>query len=191
MESILLIVGLLIVVFGSKPLFEMFKRKREGEELIGNPWEEIHAILGYKEARKVAAFYPLKGEPNILPILEQLAEEGRLLLPRCTGPTTMEFCHIQHLKKDLAQGKFGIMEPRGDLPAYDGEFTVFLVPGTKFNLTGERCGHGKGYYDRFLAKHPDAYKAGIATPKQISVEPLAQKLTDIKMNQIIICREKP
>jgi 5-formyltetrahydrofolate cyclo-ligase len=68
---------------------------------------------------------------------------------------------------------------------------VFLVPGTKFNLTGERCGHGKGYYDRFLAKHPGAHKAGIATPKQISVEPLVQKLTDIKMNQIIICREKP
>lgn len=83
------------------------------------------------------------------------------------------------------------MEPRGDLPAYTGDFTVFLVPGTKFNLTGERCGHGKGYYDRFLAKYPDTYKAGIATPKQISVEPLTQKPTDIKMNQIIICREKP
>ena len=191
MESVLLIVVLLIVVFGSKPLFEMFKRKREGEELIGNPWEEIHAIPGYKEARKVAAFYPLRGEPNILPVLEQLAEEGRLLLPRCTGPTTMEFCHIQNLKKDLAQGKFGIMEPRGDIPAFDSDFTVFLVPGTKFNLTGERCGHGKGYYDRFLAKHPNAYKAGIATPKQISVEPLVQKLTDIKMDQIIICRARP
>jgi 5-formyltetrahydrofolate cyclo-ligase len=103
----------------------------------------------------------------------------------------MEFCHVQSLKKDLAKGKFGIMEPRGDLPAYTGDFTVFLVPGTKFNLTGERCGHGKGYYDRFLAKYPDTYKAGIATPKQISVEPLTQKPTDIKMNQIIICREKP
>ena len=191
MESILLTIGLLIVVFGSKPLFEMFKRKREGEELIGNPWEEIHGIPGYKEARKVAAFYPLRGEPNILPILEQLAEEGRLLLPRCTGPTTMEFCHVQSLRKDLVQGKFGIMEPRGDIAAYDGDFTVFLVPGTKFNLTGERCGHGKGYYDRFLAKHPDATKAGIATPKQISVEPLVQKLTDIKMDQIIICRARP
>jgi 5-formyltetrahydrofolate cyclo-ligase len=191
MESTLLIVGLFIVIFGTKPLFEMFKRKREGEELIGNPWEEIHAIPGYKEARKVAAFYPLKGEPNILPVLQQLAEEGRLLLPRCTGPATMEFCHVQSLKKDLSQGRFGIMEPRGDIPAYDGDFTVFLVPGTKFNLTGERCGHGKGYYDRFLAKHPDARKAGIATPKQISVEPLTQKPTDIPMDQIIICRERP
>lgn len=191
MESVLLVSALLLLIFGSRPLFEMFRKKREGEELIGNPWEEIHAIPGYKESRKVAAFYPLTGEPNIMPIIEQLADEGRLLLPRCTGPTTMEFCHVQSLKKDLAKGKFGIMEPRGDLPAYTGDFTVFLVPGTKFNLTGERCGHGKGYYDRFLAKYPDTHKAGIATPKQISVEPLTQKPTDIKMNQIIICREKP
>ena len=99
MESILLVSVLLIVIFGSKPLFEMLRKKREGEELIGNPWEEIHAIPGYKESRKVAAFYPLTGEPNIIPILEQLADEGRLLLPRCTGPTTMEFCHVQNLKR--------------------------------------------------------------------------------------------
>ena len=162
MESVLLVSALLLLIFGSRPLFEMLRKKRDGEELIGNPWEEIHAIKGYRESRKVAAFYPLTGEPNIMPIIEQLADEDRLLLPRCTG-----------------------------IPAYEGDFTVFLVPGTKFNLTGERCGHGKGYYDRFLAKHPNAHKAGIATPKQISVEPLVQKLTDIKMNQIIICREKP
>ena len=169
MESILLVSLLLIVIFGSKPLFEMFRKKREGEELIGNPWEEIHAIPGYKESRKVAAFYPLTGEPNIMPIIEQLADEGRLLLPRCTGPTTMEFCHV----------------PEPTL------IVKISVPGTKFILTGERCGHGKGYYDRFLAKYPNTHKAGIATPKQISVEPLTQKPTDIKMNQIIICREKP
>jgi len=67
---------------------------------------------------------------------------------------------------------------------------MFLVPGTKFNVTGERKGHGKGYYDRFLAKHPQAYKAGIATPQQIQVEPLEQKETDIKMNQVIVCRAR-
>lgn len=191
MESTLLLVLLLFVVFGAKPLMESFKKKRPGEELIGNPWEEIHNVLAYKKARKVAAFYPLKGEPNILPILNQLAEEGRLLLPRCVGPTTMEFCEIKNLKKDLQKGHFGIMEPKGDLPVYNGDFTIFLVPGTKFNLTGERVGHGKGYYDRFLAKYNEAFKLGICTPAQVSVEPLAQKLTDVKMDQIIICREKP
>ncbi|MDO4948407.1 MAG: 5-formyltetrahydrofolate cyclo-ligase [Fibrobacter sp.] len=189
MEAALLIL-LFIVVLGARGFFDPAKRKRPGEELINNPWEEIHAIPGYKESRKVAAFYPLKGEPNITPVLEQLVRENRLLLPRVTGETTMEFYPIDNLKKDLAPGRFGIMEPRADIPPYTGPFTVFLVPGTKFNVTGLRQGHGKGYYDRFLAKHPDAYKAGIATPKQIQVEPLEQKETDIRMNQVIVCRAK-
>ena len=46
MESILLVSILLLLIFGSRPLFEMLRKKREGEELIGNPWEEIHAIPG-------------------------------------------------------------------------------------------------------------------------------------------------
>lgn len=189
MEAVVLVI-LFILVFGSRNFFDPLKKKRKGEELINNPWEEIHAIPGYKDAHKVAAFYPLPGEPNVMPVLEQLCEEGRLLLPRVTGETTMEFFHIGNLKKDLAPGRFGIMEPREGLEPYNGPITVFLVPGTKFNMTGERQGHGKGYYDRFLANYPDAYKAGIATPKQVSLEPLEQKETDIKMNQIIVCRAK-
>lgn len=189
MEAILLIL-LFIVVLGARSFFDPLKKRRPGEELINNPWEDIHAIPGYKEARKVAAFYPLIGEPNITPILEQLASEGRLLLPRVTGETTMEFYPIDNLKKDLTPGRFGIMEPREGIEPYSGEITVFLVPGTKFNVTGERQGHGKGYYDRFLAKYPGAYKAGIAAPKQIQKELLEQKETDIRMNQVIVCRAK-
>jgi len=189
MEYVILI-ALFLLVVGSRSFFDPRHKKREGDELINNPWEEIHAIPGYKESRKIAAFYPLVGEPNIMPIVEQLCQEGRLLLPRVTGETTMEFYSIQNLKKDLAPGKFGIMEPRADLEPYTGEFTVFLVPGTKFNFTGERKGHGKGYYDRYLAKFPNAFKAGIATPFQMEKEPLEQKETDVKMNQIIVCRAK-
>lgn len=189
MEFVILAV-LFLLVMGSRSFFDPRHKKKDGDELINNPWEEIHAIPGYKEARKVAAFYPLVGEPNIMPIVEQLCQEGRLLLPKVTGETTMEFYHIQNLKKDLVQGKFNIMEPREGLEPYTGDFKVFLVPGTKFNFTGERKGHGKGYYDRFLAKHPDAYKAGIATPFQMTKETLEQKETDIKMNQIIVCRAK-
>ena len=33
------------------------------------------------------------------------------------------------------------------------------------------------------------YKAGIATPAQISKEPLAQKETDVRMDVVIACKE--
>lgn len=184
---------LVMLVFGSSQIVEhVLKKRREkrGEDIIRDPWTEIHEIPGYRNSRNIAAFYPLKGEANIMPILEELALEGRLLLPRCEGEGIMNFYKVNSLRKDLAKGHFGIMEPREGLEKFEGEIPIFLVPGTKFNWDGCRVGHGKGYYDRFLAKYPKAYKAGIATPAQISQDPLPQKETDIRMDVIIACKER-
>lgn len=193
MATSIIVLFLALFVFGSSPIIELILKKRrdkKGDDIIGEPWQEIHDIPGYHDARVIAAFYPLKGEPNIMPIIEELAREGRLLLPRCEGEGIMNFYKVASLKKDLAKGHFGIMEPAENTEKYEGEIPIFLVPGTKFNFDGRRIGHGKGYYDRFLAKHPHSYKAGIATPKQISKEPLEQKETDVQMNTVIACREK-
>lgn len=184
---------LVMLVFGSSQIVELVLKKRRekrGEDIIRDPWTEIHEIPGYRNSRNFAAFYPLKGEANIMPILEELALEGRLLLPRCEGEGIMNFYKVNSLRKDLAKGHFGIMEPREGLEKFEGEIPIFLVPGTKFNWDGCRVGHGKGYYDRFLAKYPKAYKAGIATPAQISQDPLPQKETDIRMDVIIACKER-
>lgn len=184
---------LVMLVFGSSQIVELVLKKRRekrGEDIIRDPWTEIHEIPGYRNSRNIGAFYPLKGEANIMPILEELALEGRLLLPRCEGEGIMNFYKVNSLRKDLAKGHFGIMEPREGLEKFEGEIPIFLVPGTKFNWDGCRVGHGKGYYDRFLAKYPKAYKAGIATPAQISKEPLPQKETDIRMDVIIACKER-
>lgn len=184
---------LVTIVFGSSPIVELVLKKRRekrGEGIIQDPWQQIHDIPGYRDSRNIAAFYPLKGEPNLMPIIEELALEGRLLLPRCEGDGIMNFYKIENLKKDLVQGHFGIMEPREGLKKFEDEIRIFLVPGVKFNWDGSRQGHGKGYYDRFLAKFPKAYKAGIATPAQISNEPLEQKETDIKMDVVIACKER-
>lgn len=193
MVAAVIAIILVMLVFGSSQIVELVLKKRRekrGEDIIRDPWTEIHEIPGYRNSRNIAAFYPLKGEANIMPILEELALEGRLLLPRCEGEGIMNFYKVNSLRKDLAKGHFGIMEPREGLEKFEGEIPIFLVPGTKFNWDGCRVGHGKGYYDRFLAKYPKSYKAGIATPAQISKEPLPQKETDIRMDVIIACKER-
>ncbi len=193
MLSSILVVVLVMLVFGSSPIIEFVikkRREKKGDDIIKEPWQEIHDIPGYRNSHNIAAFYPMKGEPNIMPIIEELAMEGRLLLPRCEGDGIMNFYKVESLHKDLVKGHFGIMEPREGLEKFEGEIPVFLVPGTKFNWDGCRVGHGKGYYDRYLAKFPGSYKAGIATPAQITDEPLEQKDTDIKMHTIIACKEK-
>lgn len=184
---------LVMLVFGSSQIVELVikkRREKRGEDIIQNPWQQIHDIPGYRDARNIAAFYPLKGEPNIMPIVEELALEGRLLLPRCIGDGIMEFYKVGSLRKDLVKGHFGIMEPREGLEKFEGDIPVFLVPGTMFNWDGSRRGHSKGYYDRYLARFPRAYKAGIATPAQITEEPLPQKETDVRMDTVIACKQR-
>ena len=115
MAASIVIVILVFLIFGSSSIIESvlkMRRMKKGDDIIKEPWQEIHDIPGYHDARNIAAFYPLKGEPNIMPILEELAIEGRLLLPRCEGDGIMNFYKIENLKKDLVKGHFGIMEPR-------------------------------------------------------------------------------
>ena len=152
--------------------------------------EAVRRFDLYRSAPKVAAFYPLAGEPDICPLLKELAKEGRLLLPRTLENFQMEFVEI-HRMEDLVEGQFHVHEPPRYLPAYQGEIPLALVPGVDFSRNGNRHGHGKGYYDRFLAQHPETVKCGVAFSVQVSAKPLECKPHDIPMNYIVASKNDP
>jgi 5-formyltetrahydrofolate cyclo-ligase len=62
------------------------------------------------------------------------------------------------------QGPFGIQEPEEETstPVDPEEIDVILVPCVSFDRRGNRCGHGAGYYDRYLPRCTRAVKLGIA-----------------------------
>lgn len=138
-----------------------------------------------RKANVVAAFYPMKSEPDVVPFLRLLAGEGRLLLPRCGENCTMEFFKVTDLYADLASGAYGIKEPNEACKPWVGNIAVFLVPGVKFDRNGGRKGHGKGYYDRYLAKFPGSLKIGVCNAEQLQEEPLDLKEHDILMDEVI------
>jgi ribonuclease D len=132
----------------------------------------------------IAAFYPTKFEPQIIPFLKKLAEENRLLLPRVLDKQKMEFVLVQNLDSDLHEGAFKIMEPKADLPAFENPPTAFLVPGVVFGKDCSRIGHGAGYYDRFLATLKGIPRLGVAYSVQIR-NSLPQNATDMKMDEVL------
>jgi 5-formyltetrahydrofolate cyclo-ligase len=132
-------------------------------------------ILSYWSMPKEAATHKLNHE------LIKLGK--KVLLPVINGNDLMlkYFTGIDNMK---AEPKYGILEPQGDIfDAYE-KIDLVIVPGVAFTKNGQRCGHGKGYYDRLLPKINFAKTIGLAYSHQI-VEDLPTDDFDVTLNEVV------
>lgn len=83
---------------------------------------------------------------------------------------------------DLEPGPHGLMQPgsEADVMTPDAVF----VPLLAFTRTGARLGQGGGFYDRWLASHPDALAIGLAWDMQLA-EGLPMESHDVPLDAII------
>ncbi|MCM1133651.1 MAG: 5-formyltetrahydrofolate cyclo-ligase [Ruminococcus flavefaciens] len=123
-----------------------------------------------------------------------LFKDVRIAYPKCGENNTMTF-HIVSELNQLDDAYYGICEPDISLPQPEiTDRTVCIVPALAFTEKGGRLGYGGGYYDRFLAEHPEIYTIGLAYEDCIAESlPLAEY--DIKIKSVIteertiICNE--
>ena len=121
------------------------------------------------EADVVFAYYSLPDEVDTRHFIAELLVAGKkVLLPRVIDGERMEWS-LYTSDTPLKPGKFGIAEPDvtqggachiADVTK-EPSLCYVLVPGLAFDAAGHRLGRGRGYYDRFLAEHPDIYKIGV------------------------------
>ncbi len=133
----------------------------------------------WQSAASLSAFAALPGEPDIL----SPWPDGKLLsLPRVeAGSIAM---HLVRSPYELDPGKFGILEPSIQAPASEGPWDLILVPGLAFDRCGGRLGRGRGYYDRFLAQHPETVRVGICFDEQV-VQELPLEPHDLRLNALV------
>ena len=160
------------------------------EELSLPVIDRLRARLA--DAEVVFAYYSLPDEVDTHGLIEELLAAGKkVLLPTVIDDERMEWS-LYTSDTPLKPGKFGIAEPDvtegrfchiGDITK-EPSLCYILVPGLAFDAEGHRLGRGRGYYDRFLAEHPDIYKIGVCFDFQ-KVEKVPVDQYDIPVDLVL------
>ncbi len=128
----------------------------------------------YMDADTVLAFYPLKSEVNILPLLDDervllpFIEDGRMKFSRGKAEMSSLGVKLSSSKEEALYTKAVILVP---LLAYDGK--------------NYRLGRGGGYYDRYIRENKNRlHSIGLAYPSSF-VERLEIDEWDERLDEII------
>ncbi|MDT0395348.1 MULTISPECIES: 5-formyltetrahydrofolate cyclo-ligase [Streptomyces] len=116
------------------------------------------ALPELAQARTVAAYVSVGGEPGTLALLDTLHARGsRVLLPVLLPDNDLDWGVYEgegSLTRVRHGGKMALLEPGGPRLGPDAvtEADVVLLPGLAVDTRGMRLGRGGGSYDRVLAR---------------------------------------
>jgi len=152
------------------------------ERICGHQWFYKSDIL--------LAFVSYGSEIDTTEIIkEALKRKKKVYVPRIEGEE-MHFYRVTDLKT-LEIGYRGIREPAPDAEPFDycpeqANRILMLMPGAVFDHSRNRCGYGKGFYDRYLAGKEDLQQRTIGIGFQCQlVDELPAQEWDIRPCQII------
>ena len=127
-------------------------KKRSESQII----TRIRALPQYREARVVALYVPVRGEVDLLPLLEDTPKTS--LFPKVHGESGVLSAACVNT---FVPGRFGIPEP-SEGPVYPvSDIDLMFVPGISFDRTCHRIGYGKGYYDRLMQANGHVATVGV------------------------------
>ena len=115
----------------------------------------------FRNADTLLCYAALPFEPDTRAIIEAAWAQGKqTAFPVCGTAGEMAF-YLADTWNKLTPGAYNIPEPTGrECPVLTAR-TLCLVPAFAFTPDGRRLGKGGGYYDRFLAAHPEIPTIGL------------------------------
>lgn len=164
------------------------KEFREKEKLVDiSSREEKNKLIAKKVVElcfpyKVIGIYlSTPNEVETDGIIEELLKQGKIVAAPRIENNELAFHKLESLK-DIELNKYHIREPLFSSETIDN-IEIVIVPGIAFDVSKNRIGHGKGYYDRYLSKH-ECYKVGLAFDEHLHKE-IPTDSFDIKMDIVI------
>ena len=156
--------------------------RQKREEILHN---NLFSMPEFLSASSVMLFANLPDEIDTFSLIDKCFAMGKkVYLPVINGDdmTVAEFTGEYQI------GRYGIKEP-SLLTPYSSLLTpnsiVFaLIPGVGFSPSGYRLGRGKGYYDKFLSKHP-LFTVGVCFREQFFLD-IPTEPHDVPMNKVLV-----
>ncbi|MDY2959570.1 MAG: 5-formyltetrahydrofolate cyclo-ligase [Hornefia sp.] len=114
--------------------------------------DKVISRKAYMDAEVIFCFVGVDTEPDTREIIENALECGKtVLVPKCIDDKTMEAVRITDYDNCLEKGFYGLLEPVKGLQKVSREKIQYgIIPCVSCDSKGNRLGHGKGYYDRYL-----------------------------------------
>lgn len=158
---------------------EKIKNLINKQEISKKIAEIILSLEEYKYARNVMIYLSLADEVDTSIIVNDALNNKDTV---CV-PVTREDIHLIVINKKttFVNGKYGVKEPESGLEVFDTELAI--IPMVAFDKEGNRLGHGKGFFDRFLVGKK-CFKIGVAFGVQ-EFEKLSISPNDVKMDMIV------
>ena len=141
----------------------------------------------FKMAKTVLSYWSMPREAKTHDVNEEATKTKTILLPVIRGDELLlkKFTGTENLRPE---GKYNIMEPVGEEFQAFESIDLIVCPGVAFTALGDRCGHGKGYYDRLLAKIPNAYTLGYGyafqRQSQVPTDHFDKKLDEVLFSPV-------
>ena len=154
------------------------RKKLDIEALSLELAKELQESEVYKQAKNVMLFYPLKGEINLLSLLEDKSKN--YYLPKISGENLL--CCPFNKGDELCKSCFKTKEPYSE-PVKKDLIDLIIVPALAVDKNNYRLGYGGGFYDRFL-KGVSVPKI-VCIPQEFVLDSVYPENHDIKIDKII------
>ncbi len=137
--------------------------------------------------RYVLSFSSFRNEIDTNALNTYLASTKQLLLPKVVVDN-LHIYHVDDIDTQCTSGKWNIIEPVPDRckPASYHNITMAIIPGLGFDLSHNRLGYGKGYYDRLLKQLPHCHTYGLGFREQLIPHYLPTEHHDIPLSGLFL-----
>jgi 5-formyltetrahydrofolate cyclo-ligase len=151
-------------------------------------FSKIEELPEFKKAHTIMHYWSLPDEIPTHVCIQNWGATKQILLPVIEGDDLIikEYTGIENMQPDP---RFNIPEPAGQ-PIENPEPDIIIIPGVAFDSNCNRLGRGKGFYDRFLAKHNlSSMLIGVCLNEQIVPE-VPTEPHDFKLDMVITSKNK-